>query len=162
MSAMVWCTTLYLSTGKPSNDLSAHLLPPEDYDEDNLQAGTQAKKQSYFQLSDLPHLSLKLSTALTLLLGTLTACLLLSALSFNFRDWVLLAISLLASTLFGLFLLNKAQQLVLTGISGDLLAKDDYIIGYLKIVYLDSAFVLLILLIVMLCMVKEFTEQEKL
>ena len=162
MSAMVWCTTLYLSTGKPSNDLTAHLLPPEDYDEDNLQAGTQAKKQSYFQLSDLPHLSLKLRTALTLLLATLTACLLLSILSFNYRDWVLLAISLLASSLFGLFLLNKAQQLVLTGKSEDLLGKDDYIIGYLKIVYLDSAFVLLILLIVMLCMVKEFTEQEKL
>jgi hypothetical protein len=50
MSAMVWCTTLYLSTGKPSNDLSARLIliPPEDYDEDNLQAGTQAKKESYF------------------------------------------------------------------------------------------------------------------
>lgn len=51
MSAMVWCTTLYLSTGKPSNDLSTHLLTPEDYDEDNLQAGTQAKKESYFQLT---------------------------------------------------------------------------------------------------------------
>ena len=161
MSAIVWCTTLYLSTGKPSNDLSAHLLPPEDYDEDNLQAGTQAKKESYFQLSDLPHLSLKVRTALTLLLGTLTACLLLSALSFNYRDWVLLAISLLASSLFGLFLLNKAQ-LVLTGKSENLLGKDDYIIGYLKLVYLDSAFVLLILLIVMLCMIKEFTEQERL
>jgi hypothetical protein len=154
---MVWCTTIYLSTGKPSNDLSAHLLPPEDYDEDNLQAGTQAIKESYFQLSDLPHLSLKVRTALILLLGTLTACVLFSVLSFNFRDWVLLTISVLASSLFSLFLLNKAQ-LVLTGKSENLLGKDDYIIGYLKLVYLDSAFVLLILLIVMLCMIKDFTE----
>ena len=45
MSAMVWCTALYLSTGKANNDLSAHLLPQEVYDdEDDLQAGTQAAK----------------------------------------------------------------------------------------------------------------------
>jgi len=159
MSAMVWCTALYLSTGKPNNELSENLLPPEAYDEDDLQAGTQATKESYFQLSDLPHLSLKLSTALAFLLGTLTACLLLSVLTYNFRDWVLLAISLLASSLFGLFLLHKAH-LVLTGKSASLqLGKDDYIIGYIKLIYLDSAFFLLILLIVMLCMIENFTEQ---
>ncbi len=159
MSAMVWCTALYLSTGKVNNDLSAHLLPPEDFDEDNhLQSGTQAKKESYFQLSDLPQLSLKLRTALALLLCALITCFLLSIISFNFSDWGLLTISVLAGCLFGLFLLNKVQ-LVLTGKSENLLGKDDYIIGYLKLVYLDSAFVLLVLLIVMLCMIEDFTEQ---
>ena len=96
-------------------------------------------------------------TALTLLISTLATCVLLSVLSFNFRDLGLLAISVFVSLLFGLFLLCKAQ-LVLTGRSDSLLGNDDYIIGYLKLVYLDSTLVLLTVLIVMLCMIEDFTE----
>lgn len=94
---------------------------------------------------------------------------LISIISLNYTDAISILICMCAGLLFGLFLLNKVfvvlqppqplstNTIVTQTRAHEELSKNDYIIGFVHLVYADFSFVLLLLLFVMLAMIKAFT-----
>jgi len=83
---------------------------------------------------------------------------LVSLFTFNFVDFGTIFIGFLGGALLGVFMINKAMFL-LSG-NTDIVLLNDYLLGFIKLVYLDFGFVLLILSLVMLSMIEIFTEQD--